>query len=244
MTLKEFKADLHIHTCLSPCGELEMLPTVIVKQAKRQHLDIIGICDHNTAENVVAVKKAGEKIGLKVLGGIEMTSSEEVHILGIFDDDGAICEMQNIAHSNLAGENDEDAFGMQLVVDECDTPTELNDRLLIGATSLSIDEIVTSIHSLGGLAIASHIDREAFSIIGQLGFIPENLPLDALEISPNCGPDEVENYRSYGLSLVTSSDAHFLADIGKASTTFLLNAPSFLEIKMALQGIDGREVRI
>jgi predicted metal-dependent phosphoesterase TrpH len=244
MKLKEFKADLHIHTCLSPCGELEMLPTVIVEQAKRQHLDIIGICDHNTAENVVAVKKAGEKIGLKVLGGIEMTSSEEVHILGIFDDDDAICKMQDIAHSNLAGENDEDAFGMQLVVDECDTPTELNDRLLIGATSLSIDEIVASIHNLGGLAIASHIDREAFSIIGQLGFVPENLPLDALEISPNCGPDEVENYRSYGLSLVASSDAHFPADIGKVSTTFLLNAPSFLEIKMAFQGIDGREVRI
>ena len=244
MTLKEFKADLHIHTCLSPCAELTMLPTAIVEQAKRETLDIIGICDHNTAENVIAVKKAGEKIGLKVLGGMEITSSEEVHVLAFFDDEDAIYKMQDIAYSNLAGENDEDVFGMQLVVDEYDAPTELNDKLLIGATSLSVDEIVMSIHNLGGLAIASHIDREAFSIIGQLGFIPEELSLDALELSSNCKSSEIDIYRGYGFPLVTSSDAHFPEDIGKVSTTFLLNAPSFLEITMALQGIEGREVRI
>lgn len=244
MKLREFKADLHIHTCLSPCAELTMLPTAIVKQAKMQDLDIIGICDHNAAENVNAVKKAGEKRGLQVLGGMEITSSEEVHILGFFGDDAAIWEMQDIVSKNLAGENDEDVFGMQLVVDEYDTPTELNDRLLIGATSLTVDEIVESIHRLGGLAIASHIDREAFSIIGQLGFIPEELPLDALELSSNCKSSEIDIYRGYGFPLVTFSDAHFPADIGKISTTFFLNAPSFSEIKMAFQGIEGREVRI
>ncbi len=244
MTLREFKADLHIHTCLSPCAELTMLPTAIIKQAEMQDLDIIGICDHNAAENVTAVKKAGEKKELQVLGGMEITSSEEVHILSFFDDDAAICEMQDIVYRNLAGENNEDVFGMQLVVDEYDTPTELNDRLLIGATSLTVDEIVMSIHNLGGLAIASHIDREAFSIIGQLGFIPEKLSLDALELSPNCKSSEVDVYRVYDFPIVAFSDAHFPNDIGKISTTFFLNAPSFSEIKMAFQGIEGREVRI
>ena len=244
MTLREFKADLHIHTCLSPCGELTMLPTAIVRQARGRGLDIIGISDHNSVENVNAVRKAGKKEALLVLGGLEITSSEEAHILGFFGDDDALLKMRDIVHKNLPGENDEDAFGMQLVVDEYDTPTELNDRLLIGATSLTVEKVVDSVHDLGGIAIASHVDRESFSIIGQLGFIPEGLSLDALELSPNCESSEIPSYRSYGLPLVTSSDAHFLSDIGKTTTTFLLETPSFAEIMMAFQGIEGRDVRI
>ncbi len=244
MTLREFKADLHIHTCLSPCGELTMLPTAIVRQARGRGLDIIGISDHNSVENVDAVRKAGKKEALLVLGGLEITSSEEAHILGFFGDDDALLKMRDIVHKNLPGENDEDAFGMQLVVDEYDTPTKLSDRLLIGATNLTVEEVVDSVHDLGGIAIASHVDRESFSIIGQLGFIPEGLSLDALELSPNCESSEIPSYRSYGLPLVTSSDAHFLSDIGKTTTTFLLETPSFAEIMMAFQGIEGRDVRI
>jgi PHP family Zn ribbon phosphoesterase len=242
MILKEFKADLHIHTCLSPCADLTMLPTAIVKQAKLQNLDIVGICDHNSAENVTAVKKAGEREGLQVLGGLEITSREEVHTLAFFDDDTTLREMQNIIYKNLSGENDEDFFGEQVIVDEYDRPIDLNSKLLIGATSLPVDEIVKLIHGLGGLAIASHIDRESFSIIGQLGFIPEQLPLDALELSPNYESSKIANYESYGFPLVTSSDAHFLSDIGKNITTFFLNAPSFSEVAMAIHGIEGRKV--
>jgi len=244
MTLREFRADLHIHTCLSPCTELTMLPTAIVQQARIRGLDIIGISDHNSVENVNAVKKAGKRGGLHVLGGLEIASSEEVHILGFFDDDDALSRIQDIVYENLPGENDEDAFGMQLVVDDCDTPTELNDRLLIGATSLSVEKVVGAVHDLGGLAIASHIDREAFGILGQLGFIPEGLSLDALELSPNCESSEISDYEVHGFPLAKFSDAHYLPDIGKVTTTFLLNAPSVSEIAMAFQGVDGRDVRI
>jgi PHP family Zn ribbon phosphoesterase len=244
MMLREFKADLHIHTCLSPCADLAMLPTTIVRQAKMQNLDMIGICDHNSAENVLAVKKAGAREGLRVLGGMEITSREEVHVLALFDDDLATGEMQNVVHENLSGENDEDFFGEQVIVDENDRPVALSDKLLIGATDLSIDEIVRLVHSLKGIAIASHIDRESFSIIGQLGFIPEGLDLDALEVSPNCESNEIADYKSYGFPLVTSSDAHFLTDIGKASTTFLLDTATFQEVVMAFHGVEGRHVRL
>ena len=117
-------------------------------------------------------------------------------------------------------------------------------KLLIGSTSLEIDEIVELVHSLGGLAIASHIDRPAFGIIAQLGFIPEDLSLDALELSWRCKSDEVGNYRSYGLPLIKSSDAHFLSDIGKTFTAFMLDAPSFSEVAMAFQGVEARAVNI
>ena len=244
MMLREFRFDLHIHTCLSPCADLEMLPTVIIEHAKMKNLAGIGICDHNSTENVSAVKKAGEREGIQVLGGIEITSNEEVHIMAFFDDDTALKEMQHIIYKNLSGVNDEKFFGEQLIVDEFDNILGSNERLLIGSTSLSINEIVEFIHGLDGIAVASHIDRETFSIIGQLGFIPEELSLDALELSSNYDYGKNQDYKSHGLPLVTSSDAHFASDIGKTSTTFLLNTPSFSEILMAFQGIEGREVRM
>ena len=242
--LTAYKMDLHIHTCLSPCGDLMMLPAAIINEAKKQNLDGIGICDHNTAENVTAMKKAGKREGVQVFGGLEITTSEEVHIMALFDDDAALLEMQDIVHNNLSGENDENFFGEQIIVDENDNIIGINKKLLIGSTGLGVDEIVSLIHYLGGLAIASHIDRDSYSIIGQLGFIPEELSLDALELSPKHKSSKALNYNGYGLPLVTFSDAHFLSDIGKTFTTFFLNAPSFSEIMMAFQGIEGRKVLI
>ena len=236
--------DLHIHTCLSPCAQSDMLPTTIIKQARDKNVDVVGICDHNSAENVLAVRKAGEKEGVQVLGGMEISSSEEVHILAFFDDDGALLEMQNIVYENLFGENDEKYFGEQLIVDEYDRTIGSTNKLLIGSTSLGIDRIVELVHSLGGLAVASHVDRDSFSIITQLGFIPKELPLDALELSWRCELSEVNNYESYGLPLVKSSDAHFLSDIGKAVTTFSLSVPSFSEVVMAFHNVEGRAVNV
>ncbi len=240
--LKEFKADLHIHTCLSPCADIEMAPPAIIKQAKARGLDIIGICDHNSAENVLAVKKAGEKEGVYVLAGMEICTSEEVHIMGFFGDENKLNKMQSIVYAHLPGRNDEKKFGKQEIVDEHGALLGKNEKLLIGAVSLTLERIVDFIHGLGGVAIASHIDRQAFGLIGQLGFIPPGLKLDALEVSANCSPEKAADYRNYGLALVRSSDAHFLADIGKAVTPFLLEIPSFTEIARALSGNAGRKV--
>jgi len=244
MMPKEFKMDLHIHTCLSPCAQSEMLPTAIIKKAREQNLDAVGICDHNSAENISAVRKAAKKEGLHVLAGMEICSREEVHVLAFFEDDDALMRMQTIVYENLPGENNEKYFGEQLIADEYDKVVGSTKKLLIGSTTLGVNEIVASAHGLGGLTVASHIDRESFSIIGQLGFIPKELPLDALEISPRCNPDEIENYKSYGLPLITSSDAHLLSDIGRVFTKFLLSAVSFSEVAMAFRGIQGRTVNI
>ena len=236
--------DLHIHTCLSPCAQDEMLPSAIIEVAKNRGLDAIGICDHNSAENVFAVRKAGAREGVRVLGGMEICSSEEVHILAFFRDDDTLLEMQNIVYENLPGQNDESYFGPQTLADENDRIAGSMDRLLIGSTTLTVDEIVGQVHRLGGRAIASHIDRDSYSIIAQLGFIPEQLSLDALEVSWRCGPSKIGNYQDYGLPLITSSDAHFLSDIGRAAATFLISEPSFSEMEKAFGGIEGRTVKI
>ncbi len=242
--LKEFRGDLHIHTCLSPCADLSMLPTAIVKEAKRKEVDIIGICDHNSGENVRAVKEAGKREGISVIGGMEITSKEEVHILALFDDDSRLSSIQETIYENLPGANDESVFGEQLVVDEEDRILASNGRLLIGATELMIDEIVETIRQLGGIAIASHVDRDSFSILSQLGFIPEGLDLDALEVSPLSSVETVQKSlpQLSDFPMVTFSDAHFLEDIGKTATRFLIESASVHEIRKALSGEGGRKI--
>jgi PHP family Zn ribbon phosphoesterase len=243
--LKQFKADLHIHTCLSPCSELQMTPSAIVKTASRMGLDIIAITDHNSAENIIAAKKAAEKVKLTVLPGMEVTSDEEVHILAILGDVESVMKLQEVVYKNLLpGENDVERFGDQIVVNEKDEVLGFNKRLLIAATTLSAHSIVDIVHSLGGLSIASHIDRDTFGIISQLGFIPKDLKFDALEMSPTINRQTAEHlFKEYNsFAWVSSSDAHYLKDIGKRTTSFFIKEPTIAEITSALKNIEGRRV--
>jgi len=235
--MRKVRADLHLHTCLSPCADAQMRATAIVKRAKKVGLDVIAICDHNSAENVAAAVKAGSRENLPVIPGIEITSAEEVHILGLFRTERELMDVQAEVYENLPGENSEEAFGPQTIVDEWDREIGTNQRLLIGATALTLEKVVELIHRCCGLAIASHVDRERFSIIGQLGFIPDGLKLDALEVSkPSLAKQEC------AFPLVSSSDAHFLDDIGRNYTRFLVEDASVDEIEKAFHNEMGRRI--
>jgi hypothetical protein len=144
----------------------------------------------------------------------------------------------------LPGENDEEIFGPQVIVNEEDEVVGMNTRLLIGATSLSINELVDTAQNLGGMVIASHVDRESFSLLGHLGFIPQDLGLSALEISPHMTREQAKARfpQISGYPLVTSSDAHSLEDIGMVSTRLFLEEPTLREIAMALRGEGGRGI--
>ncbi len=240
--LRPFKADLHIHTCLSPCTELDMSPKGILTSAKNKEIDIIGICDHNSSENSLAVMNVAQKMNIHVLPGMEVTSQEEVHVLGLFDDIKNTLKLQEYVYGNLPGKNDEEAFGMQVIVNEKEEALGFNDKLLIGATTIPLDDVIRMIHSFNGIAIASHIDRDSFSIISQLGFIPENLELDAMEISPHITFEEANKRFKNIYPITCSSDAHYPDDIGKGFTTFLLEDVSVAEMKMALENKDGRKL--
>jgi PHP family Zn ribbon phosphoesterase len=240
--LRPFKADLHIHTCLSPCTELDMSPKGILTAAKKKEIDIIGICDHNSSENSLAVMNAAKKMNINVFPGMEVTSLEEVHVLALFDRIENALKLQENVYENLPGENDENAFGMQVIVNENEEVLGMNNKLLIGATTIPLEKIIKTIHSLNGIAIASHIDRESFSIIAQLGFIPDNLELDALEISPGITTQEAKKRYSDNYPITYSSDAHYPDDIGKAFTSFLLEDGTLAEVKKALKNEDGRKL--
>jgi len=230
-------ADLHIHTCLSPCADSEMSPSTVARRARERGLDLIAVCDHNCAENVEAVRRAADRAGPAVIGGMEITSREEVHVLGLFQDDRLLSAAQDVIYDNLQGENDPDAFGEQLVMDAYDRTIGHNPRLLIGATELTLDQVVRTIHEFGGIAIAAHVDRPSFSVISQLGFIPANVGLDAVEACSDRLPALPE-----GLPVVFSSDAHRPEEIGVRRTSFLVEDGTASEIGMALRMAAGRRI--
>ena len=244
--MRGFKVDLHIHSCLSPCGDLDMSPRGIVEKSLARGMDMIAVCDHNSAENVGAVVRAGKERGLRVLPGIEVNSREEVHTLAVFQTENQALAMQELIYRHLRGTNRPELFGDQVVANEFDEVEGFNDRMLIGATQLDLYEVVEEVHRLGGLSIASHVDRPSFSVLSQLGFIPADLKLDALEISRHLDRRAISRKVADAkrFSIVTFSDAHFPDEIGKPYTTFFMEIPDWEEIRLALAGQSGRGVEI
>jgi 3',5'-nucleoside bisphosphate phosphatase len=246
--MKRYVADLHIHSCLSPCASLDMTPRAVVEKNLEKGVGLIALCDHNSAENAGAAVRAGNRRGLRVLPGMEINSREEVHALAIFDTEAQAMAMQEVVYAALEGWNRPDLFGEQVVVNEFDEVEGFNDRLLIGAVRMDIYEVVRQTRRLGGLCIASHVDRPSYSVIGQLGFVPRDLELDALELSRNAPPDFVKSLLRdpgrQGVGLIASSDAHELEDIGTACSCFMIESPSVSELALALRGAEGRRVEI
>lgn len=245
MELRLFRADLHIHTCLSPCGELSMSPRAVVAKAREAGLDMLAVTDHNTTGNVASIMQAAAGSPLAVLPGIELTTSEEVHILGLFDRDADLAGLQEAVDRNLPDIPSLRKFIKdQVLVDADDFVTGFSPRSLFGATRLSVRQAVDLVHSYGGLTLACHVDREAFSLISQLGFIPPDLPLDAVEISARL--TAAEGRRRFGpfgaLPVVRFSDAHKPEEIGAAATEFLAAGPDLEEFRLALAGARGRRI--
>jgi len=243
--IRAFRCDLLMHTCLSPCADLEMSPRALVRKSVDERLDIIAVCDHNASENVRYTVRAAQGTNLLVLPGMEVTSSEEVHVLALFETQERLLMLQDIVYANLPGKNNEEVFGCQAIVNDLDEVEGLNERLLIGATGIPLDQVVKRIHELGGLAIASHVDREGFSLLGQLGFIPADLPLDAVEVSPRTGLKgaRIRFPELAAYPLVEFSDAHRLGEVGKGVTEIYLERGTLAELKMAFEKRNGRYIQ-
>jgi PHP family Zn ribbon phosphoesterase len=243
--MNKYRADLHIHTVLSPCGDLEMSPANIIEKAREKGLGIIGITDHNTTRHCKLLSKLAEPAGIFVLMGAEVTTREEVHCLTFFENDDKLSEFQEYLEKHLPPiPNNVEKFGYQVVVNEDEQVIDEIEFLLISALDQSIEQIVQKVHSLGGIFIPAHIDRPSYSIISQLGFIPADLLIDGIEISANCKVQSILPFLDNQVrrTIIRDSDAHYLENIGKASTIFEIEHRTFSEIKLALQGVQGRKV--
>jgi PHP family Zn ribbon phosphoesterase len=238
-------ADLHVHTALSPCAENDMTPPAIVAAAVAEGLGMIAVCDHNSARNAAAVQAAAGA-RLAVLAGMEITSAEECHVVGLFPTAAAAEAAGAEVGAGLTpvGDGYETFFGEQHVLGADGAETARETLALATATALDVDAVVALVHRHGGLAVAAHIDRTSFGVIGQLGFFPAEAGFDALELSRHVAPGserEVE-FALHGLPILHSSDAHYPRDIGAARTAIHCERPDFDELALALRGRDGRSV--
>ncbi len=223
-----------------------MIPPLIVRQARELGLGLIAITDHNTGENAEAVQRAAEGSGVAVLPGMEVQTREEVHVLCLFDTVAQLLDWQELVYASLpAIKNREDFFGAQFVVDETGDFVRMNERLLLTSVSMSIDETVSAVRARGGLVIAAHVDRPAYSLLSNLGFIPSGLALSALEISSHITPEGALSRfpQIAGWPLVISGDAHRLSEM-RANTLIALREPSIAELAMAFEKEGGRSVKL
>ncbi len=214
MTLR---ADLHIHSCLSPCGSLEMSPRRIFEEAQARGLDILALTDHNSALNCPTLLSLAKNTGLLVIPGLEITSREEVHILALFEHLEEALDMSKWVYDGLADfPYDPEKYGDQVYVDEEDVILGEVPVYLGQASDHTLEEIVRAIHERKGLAIPSHIDRPGSGLLDNLGFLlpPEETGFDALELSRYywLEPFPILNKDSY--PTLSSSDAHFPEAIG------------------------------
>ncbi|MDR2906413.1 MAG: PHP domain-containing protein [Bacteroidales bacterium] len=229
-----YKADLHIHTILSPCGDLSMSPQNIVDTALLRGLQIIGITDHNSTRQAPLVKRIGERQGLLVLCGCEITSKEEAHCLAFFKDDETLNEFQTFLDAHLPGiPNDTDRFGYQVVVDENEEIIYEEPKLLISALDVGLDGLYDEVHRLGGIFIPAHIDKPTTSLMSQLGFVPPDIKADGMELSKFNIPEKFIKRFAYlkKFKFIQSSDAHVLDTIGETFSELDLKALSFEGVK-------------
>ncbi|OPZ90539.1 MAG: hypothetical protein BWY74_02286 [Firmicutes bacterium ADurb.Bin419] len=208
--------DLHIHSVLSPCADNEMTPNNIVNMAYIKGLDIIAVTDHNLALNCEAVLKCAKNRGIVAVPGMEIETKEEVHMLCLFPGLDEVLKMQSIVNKTLPQiENREDIFGQQIIMDEEDNVIGNYNQMLLTATGLSIDELFEEAGQLGGVVIPAHIDRDSYSIISNLGIVPDYLGIKYLEVSKACLVNDFLSSNPYlsPYGFLKSSDAHNLGDL-------------------------------
>ena len=221
-----------------------MHPSAIVRAAAEAGVDGIVICDHNAADNVAAVGRAARAAGCVAVAGMEITTEEEVHLVALMPDEAAAGVLHARVAAALPGRNEPAAFGEQVIANEDAEVLGFNPSLLAGATCWSVDRAAEEIHRAGGLVIAAHVDRERFGLVGQLGFVPPGLALDAIEVSA-ATPYDIGRRRyadPLGLPAVAGSDAHDPGAIGRALTYLHLDHAAAAEVRRAIRAEGGRAV--
>jgi len=232
-----YNADLHIHTCLSPCGSLEMSPRRIIARACERGMQVIAITDHNSTRNVQVCMECGAAADIMVIPGCEVNTQEEVHCLCYFPHLEALHLFQEYLDRQIIDiPHDPERFGYQVAVDADEQILFEESRSLFTGISDGIEALEKVVHRYGGLFVPAHIDRQVYGILSQLGFIPQELSCDALELSRQTTPDafvsshpELERR-----GFLQNSDAHRLEDIGSLHTRFQMEDAGWDHFRKAL----------
>ena len=227
--------DLHIHTALSPCGDDDMTPFNVANMAKLNGLDVIAVTDHNSCSNCEAVMKAGAEIGLTVIAGMELETSEEVHVVMLFPsiEKAKACESE-VRAKMMPVKNRPEVFGNQLIMSETDEVVAEEELLLVTATGIGVYEVQSLAKKYDGVAFPAHIDRPSHGILEILGGLHADMGFKAVEISSSATDEFVREWLDKGYVVVRNSDAHYLHMIASDEN----EVGNFLELEsVSAQGV-------
>lgn len=207
--------DLHTHSCLSPCADDDNTPNNLLGMASLCGIDILALTDHNTAKNCPAFFDAAARYGVIPVAGMELTTSEDIHVVCLFEHLRDALDFGEYVGSRLVQiENRPDIFGTQLVLDENDNVMYQEPYLLSNATDISVEDVTELVRKYNGICYPAHIDRDSNGIIATLGTLPEELDFSCVEFH---NPEKIEDYsKKYSISnktVIVSSDAHCLTDM-------------------------------
>ena len=209
--------DLHLHSCLSPCGGEDNTPANLAGMCALAGLDVVALTDHNTAGNCAAFCRAAERYGLLALPGMELTTSEEVHVVCLFPDVAAAAEFGALVRKHLPPVKNKAAiYGPQVLMDGEDNVLGEEDAFLAGSTDLGVYEVAELVRSFDGLAYPAHIDRPSFSLLANLGLWDPDMGFALAEVSQNCPPGLFDRPDLLGVRHITACDAHYLDQIPDA----------------------------
>ena len=239
--MSELPFDFHIHSCLSPCGDMDMTPNNIAGMAYIKGLKLLALTDHNTARNAPALIRAAEQYGLTVLPGMELTTQEEAHVLCLFSETEDALAFDAFVYEHLPKvRNRKDIFGEQILMNENDEPVGEEEYLLINATDISFDRVYDIVAEFHGIMIPAHLDKSTTSLLSALGFIPPESKFTCAEVKDLTKLHGLMKANPYleGCRIISDSDAHYLQDISEPVHTlpFENDHPSKKEILQILTG--------
>ena len=234
--MKKYYYDLHVHSCLSPCGDDDSTPSNIAGMASLSELDVVALTDHNTSKNCPAFFAAARNYGIIPIAGMELTSAEDIHVVCLFETLEDALKFDEFVHTKrILIKNRPEFFGEQLILNENEEIVGKEEFLLSNATSLSFDEILPEVKKFGGIAYPAHIDRDANGLIAILGSIPEDTEYKLFELNDRARAEEFSSlYKIPKENFIISSDAHQLESIRDKENYFLLPEGEEGEVVKAL----------
>ena len=229
--------DLHIHSCLSPCGDADMTPANIIGMSALKGLSVVALTDHNTSRNCGPFMKMADEYGVIAIPGMEVTTAEEVHVVCLFPDLYAALDFDHFIYSHLIKvANRPDIFGQQLLYGPDDTVIGEEPFLLINSTDLSFDSLQPFVEERSGVMIPAHIDKTANSLLSNLGFIPPDSRFTCAEVKDMSRLHQLRREHPYleKCRIISDSDAHYLEQINEPLLSFQAESRRVPDILQAL----------
>lgn len=233
--------DLHLHSCLSPCGDDDMTPGNIVNMAILKELDVIALTDHNSAKNCPAFMKLAKSMGIIAIPGMELCTMEEVHVVCLFETLEDVLNFDEYVYQNLIPfNNKESIFGKQQIYNENDEMIGNEPILLINATTISFDQVYDLVHDYNGIMIPAHIDKNSNSLLSNLGFVPPDSKFTCAELKDLQNLSNLKETNPYfnKCNIISNSDAHYLEHINEPIHFLYTETKEIKDILRALETIN------